>query len=169
MRTDPSRRRGARVAPRPARAYSAPAWRTALLRASAIRGDWTSRQRQPVTAHASTDPAVWTTVLFHEPSATMTAVLAVRDRLVALVGLRPSSRDSFRVLARTGDEVLVGSDDRHLDFRASVRRTRHTVDVVTYVEVHNLLGRLYLVPVRMAHAAIVRGMLRRAAKRLDPV
>lgn len=108
-------------------------------------------------------------MLFHEPSATMTAVLAVRDRLVALVGLRPSSRDSFRVLARNGDEVLVGSDDRHLDFRASVRCTRHTVDVVTYVEVHNLLGRLYLIPVRMVHAAIVRGMLRRAAKRLDPV
>lgn len=157
------------MARRPARAFSAPAWRTALLQASDIRGDWASRQRQPVTAHACADPAVWTAALFHEPSAAMTAVLAVRDRLVARVGLRPASRDSFRVLARDGDEVLVGSDDRHLDFRASVRCTRHTVDVVTYVEVHNLLGLLYLVPVRMVHAAIVRGMLRRAAKRLDPV
>ncbi|MCP2635476.1 DUF2867 domain-containing protein [Microbacterium sp. HD4P20] len=154
--------------PHPARAFSAPASRTPLLRASAIRGDWTSRQRQPVTADACADPAVWTAALFHEPSATMTAVLAVRDRLVALVALRPASRDSFRVLARNEDEVLVGSDDRHLDFRASVRCTRHTVDVVTFVEVHNLLGRLYLMPVRIVHSTIVRGMLRRAAKRLDP-
>ncbi|MFI9534437.1 DUF2867 domain-containing protein [Nocardia fusca] len=150
-----------------ARAYPAPAAPTALLLASGIRDDWSDCQRQPVTPNASTDPAEWARRIFHDPPRWVAAALSVRDRVVAILRLRSASPETFRVLARNGDEVLVGSDDRHLDFRASVRRTDDTVDVITFVEIHNLLGRLYLGPVRLVHASMVRQMLRRAARHLD--
>ena len=151
-----------------ARAYSAEASPTALLTASGVRNDWSSRQRQPVTSRASVDPGVWTGLLFHTPPRWVVSGLAVRDRIVALVGLRPVTQATFRVLTQNEREVLVGSDDRHLDFRASVRCAYGTVDVVTFVQVHNLLGWLYLVPARLVHSLIVRRMLRHAADRLDP-
>ncbi|GAA3011814.1 DUF2867 domain-containing protein [Streptosporangium longisporum] len=151
-----------------ARAHPAVASPTTLLTASGIRGDWTDRQRQPVSAHACTDPAEWARRLFHDPPAWVTAALSVRDRAVRLLGLRTTSQESFPVLARDEKEVLVGVDDRHLDFRAAVRCDDGAVDVITFVQVHNTLGRLYLGPVRLVHPPLVRGLLRRAAGHLDP-
>lgn len=152
---------------RPARAYSTVAAPTTLLTASGIRGDWTDCQRQPVSPRASTDPAEWARKLFHDPPAWIAGALSVRDRAVALLGLKASSRETFRVLARNEEEVIVGSDDRHLDFRAAVRCTDGVVEVITFVQIHNVLGRLYLGPVRLVHALMVRRMLRRAAGHLD--
>lgn len=76
----------------------------------------------------------------------------------------------FPVLAVAEDEVLLGLDDRHLDFRISVR----TLDdggerlgvVTTLVRFHGVLGRAYFVPVRPAHRLIVPAMLRGAERRL---
>ena len=76
----------------------------------------------------------------------------------------------FPVLAAAPDEVLLGLDDRHLDFRVSIRvlddgRERLGV-VTTLVRFHGLLGRAYFVPVRPAHRLIVPMMLRKGARRL---
>lgn len=76
----------------------------------------------------------------------------------------------FPVLADAPDEVLLGLDDRHLDFRISVRvlddgRERFGV-VTTLVRFHGVLGRAYFVPVRPAHRLIVPTMLRNGARRL---
>jgi hypothetical protein len=76
----------------------------------------------------------------------------------------------FPVLAEAEDEVLLGLDDRHLDFRLSVRvlddgRERLGV-VATSVRFHGGLGRAYFVPVRPAHRLIVPAMLRAGAQRL---
>jgi hypothetical protein len=76
----------------------------------------------------------------------------------------------FPVLAETGDEVLLGLDDRHLDFRLSVRvlddRSERIGVVATLVRFHGALGRAYFVPVRPAHRLIVPAMLRAATRRL---
>ena len=130
----------------PNRAYSTVASSTALLASSGIRDDWSSCQRQPVSPRACADPAEWADRLFHNPPPWVASVLAVRDRAVALVGIRTTSQESFEVLATNEHEVLVGSDERHLNFRASVRCTDGTVDVVTFVQVHNLLGGCICVP-----------------------
>ena len=152
----------------PTRAYSTAASSTALLATSGIRGDWSSCQRQPVSPRACADPAEWADRLFRDPPPWVASVLAVRDRAVALVGIRTTTQESFEVVAKNEHEVLVGSDERHLNFRASVRCSDGTVDVVTFVQAHNLLGWLYLCPVRLVHSLIVRRMLRRAASHLDP-
>jgi hypothetical protein len=76
----------------------------------------------------------------------------------------------FPVLAAAPDEVLLGLDDRHLDFRISVRvldeGCEHLGVLTTLVRFHGALGRAYFVPGRPAHRLIVPTMLRSAARRL---
>lgn len=154
--------------PRRTRAYSTVASPTTLLTASGIRDDWSDCQRLPVSPHACTDPTEWATRLFHDPPTWVASALRLRDRVVALLGLRVNSQTIFRLLAQNEQEALVGSDDRHLDFRASIRCADGAVDVITFVQIHNVLGWLYLGSVRLVHGFMVRTMLRRAARHLDP-
>ena len=76
----------------------------------------------------------------------------------------------FPVLAAASDEVLLGLDDRHLDFRVSVRvlddGLKRLGVVTTLVRFHGVLGRTYFVPVRPVHRLIVPAMLRNGARRL---
>jgi len=76
----------------------------------------------------------------------------------------------FPVVATAPDEVLLGFDDRHLDFRISVR-TFSLEDgrlgvVTTLVRFRGALGRAYFIPVRPAHRLIVPVMLRRGVRSL---
>lgn len=76
----------------------------------------------------------------------------------------------FPVLAASQDEVLLGLDDRHLDFRVSVRIFDHEGErlgvVTTLVRFHGALGRAYFAPVRPLHRVIVPALLRHGARRL---
>ena len=115
------------------------------------------------------------------------ALMAVRHAVVAplgLVGTRRSLERAARVANRTGDrigvfpvlaeapdELLLGLDDRHLDFRVSVRiiedsgRCRGVVS--TLVRIHNALGRAYFGVVKPFHRVIVPAMMRRAGRTLE--
>jgi hypothetical protein len=78
--------------------------------------------------------------------------------------------DIFRIHAVSENEVIVGEDDRHLDFRTSIllRRQPGQLDelvATTVVHCHNLLGRTYLAIILPFHRVIVRSMLERAARR----
>ena len=64
------------------------------------------------------------------------------------------------------DEVLLGADQSHLGFRASVLVERDRVVLSTVVELHNRRGRAYFALVRRLHPLVVRGMLARAAKKM---
>jgi Protein of unknown function (DUF2867) len=71
----------------------------------------------------------------------------------------------FKVLDRQDDEILLGEDDRHLNFRASVQLKREAEKcwaiVSTVVQFNNWLGHAYFVPVRPIHKIIVLAMMRR--------
>jgi hypothetical protein len=113
-------------------------------------------------------------------------LISARDRAVGVLGLKTSQPTPrgltaadvrpgavlgiFRVFEAGEREVLVGVDDRHLDFRvlfhtqASGGRVRLVVS--TFVQFNNWLGRAYFAPVRLGHALIVPAMLRSAVRRL---
>jgi hypothetical protein len=113
------------------------------------------------------------------------ALMAIRHAVVAPLGLvatRGSLERAARVANRTGDrvgvfpvlaqapdELLLGLDDRHLDFRVSVRiledAGRRRGIVSTFVRTHNALGRVYFGVVKPLHRVIVPAMLRRAGRR----
>jgi hypothetical protein len=119
------------------------------------------------------DPAPWVRML-----------LALRDAAVAGFGVRTSGEmrraaakdrgghiDFFRVHRQSERELVVGEDDRHLDFRASilirpgVDGGRDELVVTTVVHCHNRLGRTYLALIAPFHRLIVKTSLGRAARK----
>jgi len=115
-------------------------------------------------------------------------LMRLRDWIVGLIGLKTASRSArrdlghhtlqvgeslgiFKVFDRSADELLLGEDDRHLDFRVSVLvRNDGSADwaiVSTVVRFNNWLGRAYFLPVRQLHKLIVPAMLRNAYRHLS--
>lgn len=74
----------------------------------------------------------------------------------------------FRVRDRRPDELLLGEDDRHLDFRVSVLLRddgeRQWATVTTAVQFLNPWGRAYFAVVRPFHQLIVPSLMRRALR-----
>ena len=111
----------------------------------------------------------------------ITAAMSLRDAAVRLFGVRTSGEirsrlktdsrdriDFFPILSRSECEIVLGEDDRHLDFRLSLllsQRPNGQDDLVatTVVRCHNLLGRAYLAAIMPGHILVVRSALRRAA------
>lgn len=105
----------------------------------------------------------------------------LRDLLVRPLGLKTgrdfqndagSSRVGIiKVQGKTSDAVLVGEDDRHLNFRVLCRVVAHAggereAIVATYVHFNNRLGRMYVFMIKPFHRLIVSGMLGRTARAL---
>lgn len=67
----------------------------------------------------------------------------------------------FRVFSISDTEIIVGEDDRHLDFRASILKNDKGFYVATWVKPHNLAGRAYLATIMVFHKLIVRDAVRR--------
>jgi len=98
-------------------------------------------------------------------------LLALRDLLVAPFGLKGSAdmrtdaprMGLFPLLSRTPAQVVLGLDDRHLDFRLVIDAPGNG-DIVgtTLVRTHNRPGRLYLGLILPFHRIIVPRMMRQA-------
>ncbi|PRG77674.1 DUF2867 domain-containing protein [Burkholderia multivorans] len=77
----------------------------------------------------------------------------------------------FRVFERHQDEIILGEDDTHLDFRVSVLVQPASGDapqrliVTTLVFYNRLLGRAYLGLIAPFHRIVVQASLDRARKR----
>jgi Protein of unknown function (DUF2867) len=123
---------------------------------------------------APTDIGTLATLLFADLPLWFTILLAIRDRGVTLFGVKAThdlQADEhiafFPVLSRSADEIVLGVDDRHLDFRASVllRRADNRLAITTAVRCHNLLGRLYLAAILPFHILVAADVLRRLRRR----
>jgi hypothetical protein len=141
-----------------------------VLRAQLPRVDFADAYAVLLPPDAPTDLDYWLRRVFATPPGWIRGLLTARDRLVGVFGLKSSEQAKatpFPELSRTEREVILGMDDRHLDFRACVH-VAPTADGVrvtlgTVVMFHNLLGKLYFLPVRPFHKVIARTMLRDAA------
>lgn len=97
------------------------------------------------------------------------ALLALRQFAVAPFGLRGAATTGDHigfspVEADHGDELILGFNDRHLDFRVSVLQSEGSLTLTTWVHRHNLLGHAYLAAIWPFHVAITRGMVARIAR-----
>ncbi|MDF0530722.1 DUF2867 domain-containing protein [Tsukamurella sp. 8F] len=158
-----------------ARAVPVPVPESAILARRTI-DEWSAAARRGrlVDAHAvelrrgmSTDPRAWAKDAFGGAPAAVRAAMALREAVVGLVGIGRGSPGSFAIRDSTGDEVLLGEDASHLDFRASVLVADGAVTLTTVAVPHNLRGRLYLLPVRIAHPIIVEAILRATWRRMQ--
>jgi hypothetical protein len=135
-------------------------------------------------AGASDDPEVLARVAFERQAGWIRALTFVRDTVMATVGVK-SSREIgaaaetrglqvigyFPVLSKSEREMVMGGDDRHLDFRVAVLvrpnpHGRRELVVVTVVHCHNRLGRTYLGAIAPFHRTILRANLERTVRML---
>ncbi|AEF40772.1 DUF2867 domain-containing protein [Hoyosella subflava] len=112
------------------------------------------------------DPETWAQAIFNDLPPVVTALMGLREHLVGIAGIERGTPDAFAVLAQNDDEVLLGADAGHLDFRTSVRREPGRIVVTTAVELHNRRGRAYFALIKLIHPLVVRAMLNRSAVRL---
>lgn len=74
--------------------------------------------------------------------------------------------DIFPVLEEFEDQIVLGLDDRHLDFRIVVDRSNskqgYRLRVTTLVKRHNVFGRIYIAIITPFHRLIVRSVLKNA-------
>ncbi|MEL7251382.1 MAG: DUF2867 domain-containing protein [Bacteroidota bacterium] len=71
----------------------------------------------------------------------------------------------FRIYELLPNEIILGADDSHLNFRLSVHKTEaieNNVKVTTLVHFNNRLGRIYMAIVAPFHRLIVKRMVAQA-------
>src|SRR6201995_1550511 len=113
------------------------------------------------------------------PPAWQKALIALRDAMVTPFRIKHSDTDRtsgdglervdfFPVHWEGKDEIVLGTDDRHLDFRLSLLRrhcpTGTLLIATTVVHTHNALGFTYLNAIRPFHHLVVRANLARCAQ-----
>jgi hypothetical protein len=166
---------------------------SAHLAANALkRHDYADSYSLPLPPSAPSVDRIIIQLLSDFPS-WVAALDRLRDRLVRVFGLRtadpseltghselplrPGGRVGFfPVIARdtddAHDELLLGQDDKHLDFCVSAlcardAEGRRRFAVTTVVEIHNLPGRLYFATIKPFHRLILRSSMRRLADALE--
>ena len=107
-------------------------------------------------------------LMFEEFPAPVRWLLKVRDTLVRPFGLKTGTGFADKILERTDDEIILGADDRHLDFRVSLYAGEDGImEIRTLVRYHNLLGKLYFAAIWCFHKIMVWSIFRRALKGLN--
>jgi Protein of unknown function (DUF2867) len=137
-----------------------------LLAGALAAVDWSDAYAVSFPGRPPGDPLAWADAIFHSPPLWVGALFGVREVLVRLIGIEPGGGHAFDTVAWHADEVLLGIDQRHLAFRASVLLAPHRVVLTTVVTVHNRRGRAYSAVVRRVHPVVIRAMLARAARRM---
>ena len=139
-----------------------------LLQGSVDRPDLADAFALRVPPGTTTDPQDWADAIFRQPPRFVVALLRLRNRLVVPLGIERGDTSAFDTLARTGREVVLGTDAGHLSFRAGVLVQPDpdgtTVTVATLAATRSRAGRAYLAVVRLVHPLVVTAMLRHAGR-----
>lgn len=138
--------------------------------------DWADRYAV-ASAGASPSALEAARLMFGRSPGWVRALMALRNRIVSLFGLRVADLKvadaaavaAFPVVCERDDQVVLGFNDSHLDFRIVVDveptgAAQSKVAVTTLVHRHNAFGRLYIAVVTPFHRLIVRTTLRRLAR-----
>jgi len=132
----------------------------------------------------SNDPEALARFIFsHQPS-WIAWLTNLRDMIVAGLGLKTAKNLAllagdtqadrlgiFKVYSRSATEIILGEDDKHLDFRLSVlctpiqtQESHRQLVLSTVVHCHNRLGRAYLTVIAPFHRRVVKASLVRAGR-----
>ncbi|HXA48163.1 MAG TPA: DUF2867 domain-containing protein, partial [Burkholderiaceae bacterium] len=134
---------------------------------------------------AITDPELLARFIFSQQGSWVAGLMTIRDATMARFGVKTSKQLEgklessgarrvrfFRIYETHEYEIVLGEDDKHLDFRLSVMLQKRTVSggsapylvLSTVVHCHNRLGRVYIALIAPFHRLIAQSSLRRAAK-----
>jgi len=95
--------------------------RTRLLACALPRVDWSDAYALALPRRApERPPEEWAEAIFRAPPPAVRVLFTAREVLVRLVGIERGTPRAFDLVAWSPNEVLLGIDQRHLGFRASV-------------------------------------------------
>ncbi|WP_066507933.1 DUF2867 domain-containing protein [Rufibacter sp. DG15C] len=132
-------------------------------------------------------------MFFSSGSTWINGLFAIRNKVVGWIGLKtpehlkdrkpqaeaftfePGQRlGLFKVFDKTAQEVVLGEDDRHLNFKVSLLlesllegNGKKRVSITTAVTFNNRFGRFYFMLVRPFHKIIVKTLLKRMVQRME--
>ncbi|HYH15490.1 MAG TPA: DUF2867 domain-containing protein [Flavisolibacter sp.] len=77
----------------------------------------------------------------------------------------------FTILKKQEQEMWVGDDDKHLNYRVALQLKqpalyKYEIVFITAVVLHSWLGRIYFLPVKFFHRIVVKAMLKNTIKTL---
>ena len=127
----------------------------------ALLPGWQFVDTYAIPAPPGVDAIAATERAFARKPAWIGALMRLRNRLGRVVGLKPAEGAGipFPVIRQSPEEVLLGFDDRHLDFRVAVTMRAGRATLTTVVRWHNAWGRAYLQAIMPFHRAIAARML----------
>lgn len=124
----------------------------------------------------------WAAAILGHPKPWIRILLKIRDTMAVLAGIRTSSSLKrkaeynghdhiafFRIHSGTEIEIILGEDDRHLNFRISILVRERADDLsleitaTTVVQCNNTLGRMYLAIIKPFHRAVMMSNLSNAS------
>ncbi len=107
-------------------------------------------------------------------------LMYLRNVLVKLFGLKTEMAKEFnsnfkpgdvigffKIFSVTNNEVMLGANDKHLDFRVSIynsKEPQYNIKVTTLVQYNNLFGKIYMTLIKPFHVLVVKCMVKQAYK-----
>ncbi|PKV53066.1 uncharacterized protein DUF2867 [Aquimarina sp. MAR_2010_214] len=107
-------------------------------------------------------------------------LMKLRNNIVKVFGLKTEKPEDFHPDFKVGsyvgffqifsiqqNEIMLGADDKHLNFRVSVYNSNENlfnIKVTTLVEYNNRFGKIYMFIVKPFHHLIVKRMVKQAYK-----
>ncbi len=120
--------------------------------------------------------------IFENPPRFAVVLMAIRNAIVQLFGLKtPNELDHagsshrmvgiFPLLSESHQEVIIGGNDKHLDFRICIsiheNKSGCELTMSTLVSFNNLFGKIYLFMVMPFHRMLCRHMLGRGMRHIE--
>ena len=107
-------------------------------------------------------------------------LLKIRNSIVGKLGLKTGNKKDtnvevyyptgskavfFTVIDRNDQEIVMGENDKHLNFRTSVYIDKNGLNsdiyLSTLVHYNNFLGKLYFLPVKPFHKLIIKSLMQK--------
>jgi len=96
-------------------------------------------------------------------------LMGIRDSVVGIFGLKNNQAilegqiTRFPIIAQQENEIIMGENDKHLDFRVSILVDMENtfIYLITIVHFNNFFGRIYFLIVKPFHKIIVKSILNR--------
>lgn len=122
-------------------------------------------------------------------------LMNIRDKVAGVFGLKTSKQMGdgqnqakvvkyevgqrmgiFKVIEKTDHEIILGEEDKHLNFKVSllletVAKAPNTrrISITTAVKFNNFFGKVYFFPVKPIHGLIVKISLKNIIKQIESV
>ncbi len=121
-----------------------------------------------------------TNLVFNTTPRWVNSLFTIRNKVAGIFGLKtevPKDYNEhfkiggyvkfFKIFSISDNEVVLGADDSHLNFRAIVKNDKSesfNIKVITLVEYNNYKGKIYMGIIKPFHRQIVKRMVKNAYK-----